>query len=111
MEKKLTGTINYEIAIVDGNINLRFDQSNENRLIALEITRLASQELLKMQEQSNFHGKGIANTRKVIGFLTDQISVLGRFVVDKYKDAIPEEKKVKLLKYNPITDKHFKLKK
>ncbi len=109
--KTLTGTIPYEITIVDGNINMRLQQSNENNLIAFEMTRM----WLKAMLDKKYLGKHLKKETKpledTIKVLQENISILGTFVKDKYKDAVPEEKKVKLLAYDPVKHKLPNLKK
>ena len=103
--KILTGKINYEIEIVDGDINLRFEQSNENHLIAFEMIYKILEEELNRKIKSNISVKELKDLKITIETISKQIPILGNFIMNKYKNAVPEEKKIKLLKYNPAIDK------
>ena len=109
--KTLKGAIHYEIAIVDGNINLNFQDSNENRLIAFEVCRKALQMQLDKKYLTKHTKKEVKPLEDAIKLLGEFISALGMFVIEKYKDAVPEEKKVKLINYDPVKHKLPNLKK
>lgn len=94
--KALIGKIEFKMEIIDGNLNLNFDQNNENNLIAFEMVRKILQEVEDK--------KPIKSENLIIPELQKYINILAKYVIDKYKNAIPEEKKVKLLKYNPLLD-------
>lgn len=103
--KYLTGEMKYQITIKDGNIDLQFQDSNENRLIALEMTRKIMTEIAQHKMKSDFHGVELKDLNTAIRVTGESISTLALHIIEKYKDAVPEEKKVKILKFNPITDK------
>lgn len=103
--KVLTGDIKYQITIKDGNIDLQYQDSNENRLIALEMVRKVFTEMAEHIKKSDFHGVELDNFNTSINVLGTHISLLGQHIIEKYKDAVPEEKKVKILKFDPKRDK------
>ncbi len=110
-EKTLSGNIPYEITIVGKNINMRLQQSNENHLVAFEMVRKITQEMLEKKYRTPHAKKDVKPLEDCISYLEKQISLLGLFVIDKYKDAVPEEKKVKLIQYDPRKHKLPNLKK
>ncbi len=98
--KYLTGEIKYQITIKEGNIDLQYQDSNENRLIAFEMIRKVLVEISGIAETKNKKELDIT-----IKYTTNQISLLGKHIIEKYKDAVPEEKKIKLLTFDPKRDK------
>ena len=109
--KRMKGSIEFQITIQDGNVNLESQESNENNLIALYLAKNVIDKMIAIKAKSDFHGVELTNYRTTSNVLASNMSTLAAYIMDKYKDAVPEEKKVKLLKYNPILDKNLKLKK
>ncbi len=108
--KRIKGIMNYQITIKDGNVDLDIQDSNEVRLISMDLTRKVLTEIANNLRKKDFHGEELKNVNISVRVLDEYISAIGQHILEKYKDAVPEEKKVKILKFNPAIDKLPKLK-
>ncbi len=96
MEPKiLKGAMQYEISITE-DIDVRFEQSNENHLVAFIAVQRIVEEMWEVNNKKGINTNE-ANRQYIISdFFSSNIPLLAKFVMDKYKDAVPEEKKVKI---------------
>ena len=95
--KTLEGEMKYQI-IVGDDVDIRFEQSNENNLVAFVAVEKLYAELWAQQvNPSDPSLKMNKNELKELQiskeFLRKHIAALGKFVQNKYKNAVPEKEK------------------
>jgi len=100
-DKLLEGAMKFKIELTKEDLNISFEQSNENNLVAFIAVQKVYQELWDDQM-----GAGSPNTRMdksemkklqvSLAFLREHIALLGSFVRTKYKDAMFTKDKPKI---------------
>lgn len=100
-DRLLEGAMHYEIRLTEEDIDIRFEQSNENNLIAFTAVQKMYDEMWdKQMEAGSPKEKMSKSDMKELQiarqFLNKHISLLGRFVQEKYKDALFTKDKPKI---------------
>ncbi len=105
-EKHLEGAMKFRIELNDADENkikvgVRFEQSNENNLVAFTAVKMMYKELwdnqMKAGSPKGKLSKGeMKDLQIAINLIDKNIEMLNNFVYDKYKDAIYTKDKPKI---------------
>lgn len=101
----LDGELKYQITLVNKtDVDIRYEQSNENNLISFHATQVALEELLDNQrnladstkKMSSEELKNLQIAIKIVGKYTGSLAA---YVLEKYKNAVPTaERKIEIIK-------------
>lgn len=105
-QKVAFGEFKYEFTISPSDISIRHQENNENNLAAFHATKHALVKTFDLQMEPGSASQKMSKSELkelqiAITVLTKYISELGNYTVNKYKDAVPEEKK-KIKTINPL---------
>lgn len=92
---ELEGTVKYLITVGD-DVDVRYEQSNENNLVAFIAVQNVYEELWDQQMKPGspdrkMNKDEIKELQISKNFLKKHIAMLGNFVQNKYKNAIPDK--------------------
>lgn len=100
-DKILEGQIKYKITLTEDDLNVSFEQSNENNLVSFIAVQQMYNELWNQQmapgTPATKMSKGELKELQIsMNFLRSHIALLGSFVKTKYKDAMFTKDKPKI---------------
>jgi hypothetical protein len=106
IEKHIEGAMNYRIELTTDNsdkikVGVRFEQSNENNLIAFSAVKMLYTEMFDAQKQpgdpkSKLSKSEIKDLQIAINLIGKHIESLNNFVYEKYKNAVFTKDKPKI---------------
>lgn len=100
-KKVLEGAMHYQIIIENDDLSTRYEDNNENRLLAYQIVQKSCEDYLEIQKKPhaahlNLSKQEMKELQITQAFLRKHLVSLGEHILKKYKNTVPEKDKPKI---------------